>query len=89
MEIFNYPEKDQWGGILRRPQLDEQDLSEVVGQILNEVRVRGDEALLEYAERFDKIRLQDLRVSSVEIAQAGDFLSGELKAAVQAAMHHI
>lgn len=89
MEIFNYPEKGQWGDILRRPQLDEQDLSEVVGQILNEVRVRGDEALLEYAERFDKIRLQDLRVSPVEIAQAGDSLSGELKAAVQAAMHHI
>ena len=66
------------------------NLLHIVKELGAQIEVRrNDQITLDEVERFDKIRLQDLRVSSVEIAQAGDFLSGELKAAVQAAMHHI
>ena len=89
MEVYVYPKKDQWGGILQRPQLDEQDLSGAVRQILEDVRTRGDEALREYEERFDGVRLQDLRVSPSEMAQAGSLLSDDLKAAIKVAAGNI
>ena len=89
MEIFNYPERSLWGGILKRPPLDEQDLSEAVGQILREVKARGDEAMREYEERFDKVQLRDLHVSQPEMERAAELLPKELKEAIQAAMRNI
>ena len=45
-------------------------VEDVVADIIAQVRLRGDEALLEYTARFDKAQLSDLRVSADEIAEA-------------------
>ena len=56
------------------------DVSEVVSQIIETVRTRGDSALLEYTEKFDKVALMKLEVTDEEINDAfinvsPDFLS--------------
>ena len=46
------------------------DVSGIVSDIIADVRSRGDEALREYTERFDKVRLDYLAVSAGEINEA-------------------
>ena len=46
------------------------DVSAVVADILRDVRERGDAALLEYSERFEKAKLDALEVSAEETEAA-------------------
>ena len=46
------------------------DVSGIVSEIIADVRKRGDAALIEYTERFDKVKLESLRVSDEEIEEA-------------------
>ena len=46
------------------------DVTGIVRDIITEVRSRGDEALLEYTERFDGAKLTALEVSNEEIEEA-------------------
>ena len=58
--------------LLDRSQLDVQDVNATVKKIIADVRARGDAALLEYTERFDRVRLtaDTLTVTEAEIAAA-------------------
>ena len=49
---------------------DSSDISEVVGNIIKDVKARGDEALIEYALRFDRAKLDSLEVTKAEINTA-------------------
>ena len=46
------------------------DVSEAVKEIIDSVRKKGDEALFEYAARFDKVQLDRLAVTQEEIEEA-------------------
>ncbi len=46
------------------------NVTDIVSDILSQVRARGDEALLEYCERFDRAKLESLEVSAEEIDAA-------------------
>ena len=67
-------------GELRRPGgfLSEK-VRDTARRIIEDVRVRGDEALLEYTERFDGVRPEPLRIPRQEIDRARGALSPELE----------
>ncbi|HEX8036615.1 MAG TPA: histidinol dehydrogenase, partial [Ktedonobacterales bacterium] len=65
------------------------ELREPVQRILEDVRARGDAALLEYAKRFDGGRLQRLRVPAEEIAAALANADGEYVRALEQAARTI
>ncbi len=46
------------------------DIEKSVGGIISDVRFRGDEALREYSEKFDKVKIKDFEVSRDEINAA-------------------
>ncbi len=46
------------------------DVSEIVADIIENVKQNGDKALLEYCEKFDKAKLSSLEVTSEEIDEA-------------------
>lgn len=46
------------------------DVAGIVTEIIENVRKRGDTALLEYCEKFDKVQLNSLEVTSEEIDEA-------------------
>ena len=48
MKIIKYPKRATWSELLRRPELDVQDLRETVNRVLNDIKSRGDEAVLDY-----------------------------------------
>lgn len=53
------------------------DVSGIVSEIIADVRKRGDAALLEYTEKFDKVKLGDLRVTDAEIEEAFSLVEPE------------
>ena len=64
-------------------------LEQTVAEIIAQVRERGDEALREYASRFDGVELSDLRVSEAEIAEAEQRVYESLKQAIAVAAGNI
>jgi histidinol dehydrogenase len=67
---------------------DDLELSKLVNTIMEDVRIRGDAALLEYAEKFDGVKLSSLIVNEEEY-QATDKLFEEDKQAILDAINNI
>jgi histidinol dehydrogenase len=66
----------------------DESVERAVGEILAGVRRRGDEALLEYTERFDRVkvaRVADLELPKQALAQALDGLDAEKRGALEQA----
>ena len=68
--------------ILRRAQADIEDVTAKVSPILDDVRDRGDAALLDYALKFDKAALSSLKVTDTEFAAAQKSIDPKLKSAI-------
>ncbi len=68
--------------ILRRSGADIDDVMEKVRPIIADVKTRGDDALFDYASRFDKADLASLRVSADEFAAAERTLDPLVKRAI-------
>ena len=89
MKIFKYPKREQWSEIISRPRLDLTRLNETVSNVLNDIRVRGDEAVRDYELKFDHATLHDLAVSEQEMDEAETLVSNELRDAIILAHHNI
>lgn len=89
MKIVKYPKRATWSELLRRPELNVQDLRETVNRVLSDIKLRGDEAVLDYEERFDHVRLAGLSVSTEEMAEAESMVSEKLKKAISLAAENI
>ena len=89
MNFIRYPQPDQWPQLLARPVMDLREIEERVAPILRQVRERGDDALRDFTLQFDKVQLDDLRVSPAERAEAETLVSAELKAAIGLAKSNI
>ncbi|MDR0232542.1 MAG: histidinol dehydrogenase [Dysgonamonadaceae bacterium] len=89
MQIVKYPQKSDWAQILTRPTFDNSALFEIVKDVLDDVRIRCDEAVKEYGLKFDKVELSDLQVSENEIIEAEKLISDELKSAILLAKGNI
>ena len=72
-----------------RPRKSVAELEDVVRAVLSDVKARGDEALREYEEKFDKVSLPVLAVSQEEMDEAGALVSAELKDAIEKAHANI
>jgi histidinol dehydrogenase len=68
--------------LLRRAQADIEDVLAKVKPIVEDVRLRGDAALLEYAQKFDGAALRSLKVSDAEFETAAKTIDPALKAAI-------
>src|SRR5258708_2438110 len=79
--------------LLRRPSADadriEAERIQAVREIIAAVRARGDEALREYALRFDGCDLDELRVPPAQLRAALDAVPAELRTALEYAAEAI
>lgn len=75
--------------ILKRAQSDIESVAEQVKPIIEDVRVRGDEALREYAQRFEGAALSDVRVSPAEFDAAERMLDERLKQAIRRCLWNV
>lgn len=89
MKIIKYPDKSEWLSLQERFELDVTTLFDTVNQILNDVRIEGDAAVFRYNERFDKVTIENLKVTEEEILEAERLLPDELKLAIRTAQSNI
>lgn len=89
MQRFLYPAPAEWPDILKRPVMESGALRTTVNTILEEVRSRGDQALIDYARKFDQARLSSVLVSDEEFSRAEKKLSADLKEAIGQAITNI
>ena len=67
----------------------DQEVTESVREILEEVRKRGDEAVRELTERFDDVERDELRVGDDEIEAAAEELSTEDREAIDNTIENV
>lgn len=89
MEIIRYPSKEEWPSLTKRPALDVTTLFDTVRTVLENVRARGDAAVKEYEEKFDKVGLSSLLVSEEEKREAEALVDKDLKEAIRTAKANI
>lgn len=89
MEIIFNPPKSEWRKLCVRNIPDDKEIESAVRRITEDVRVRGDEALLEYTRRFDGFTGDSLIVSSEEIKNAEKRVSPQVAASIKTAIANI
>ena len=89
MRKIIYPPQEQWPELVIRPTKNLAELEPGIMDTFRQVQERGDEALLELAEKFDGVKLERLLVTQEEIAEAEAKLSIELKEAILQAYSNI
>ncbi|MDR2130404.1 MAG: histidinol dehydrogenase [Odoribacteraceae bacterium] len=87
--IVNYPPRDAWEELLRRPEGRGENLEKVCEAIFEEVRREGDAAALKYTWHFDRVRLDRLDVTEEEFEVADQAVSPALKEAILLAKGNI
>lgn len=89
MKTYNKPNKQQWAELTKRPVINEEQLTQAVTSIANDIQQNGDKALLKYASMFDGVELESLEVSTQEIEKAVAQTPQELKDAIEVAYNNI
>jgi histidinol dehydrogenase len=87
--VFIQPDKSTWGTLLMRPALEQAELSSKVQEIMEAVRAQGEEAVINYTEQFDQVKLRSIRVTTDQMKAAADELTPALKTAMQIAKTNI
>lgn len=86
MKNYRYPLSSEWPELCRRPTFDLFELEGKVRSIMNEVKERGDGALLEMAKKFDGVELDSL---FVDLPEQSFEIDGELAEAIKIAKQNI
>ncbi len=68
MRIIRYPEKNEWKTLLERPKTSRSEVVSTAQSVLEAVKARGDEAVREFAKKFDKVDRLTLRISKEELS---------------------
>lgn len=89
MQIIIEPPKDRWDELTKRPALDVSTLFSSVQKVLEDIRKRGDEAVIEYGKTFDNVSLDCSKVSEQELEEAAMQVPKELKEAILIAKQNI
>lgn len=90
MEIFEYPARSDWQRLCRRNIPDEKvSVDAAVAEIINRVAEDGDKALRELSLKFDKVEIDDLRLSDAEIEDAASKVDPKVAAAIECAARNI
>ena len=89
MKKILYPNQADWADILKRPVLNMETLRGTVCEVLDKIKAEGDKAIIEYEERFDKVKLESLAVTDAEMKEAEAQVPIELKVAILLAQRNI
>ena len=89
MKVFNEPKINEWASIIERPSIDAAQLNDNVRNIIDEVIAGGDAAIKKITLQFDRVSINELRVTAEKIAAAENLLTPGLKTAIQLAKVNI
>ena len=87
-KIYN-PIKKEWSELLKRPTVTVEDIEVTVDEIFNEVKTKGDIAVVKYTHLFDRVQSNAVMISDAEIEIAEKLVSKDLKGAIKVAKTNI
>ena len=89
MKVIKEPIQKDWPVLLERPVIDASHLQQKVKAIMEQIALKGDEAIKSYTLEFDKVAISQTKVSAKKIAAAEKELTASLKTAIQLAKVNI
>lgn len=89
MKTIKFPNLADIKDLLKRPLFESETIKESVLSIINEVKLNGDKALIEFTQKFDDVGLDKLRVSDDEIDNSEKGININLKTAIEVARKNI
>lgn len=89
MKTYINPQRETWESFLKRPTQTVAQAEEIVNGIFAEIQQNGDAGVRKYTKFFDKVLLEDFRVSTTEIESACNTVSKELREAILLAKSNI
>jgi len=89
MKRINYPSRESWPELLKRPSIDDKLLVKTVSKILQDVKKGGDAAVRRYTKKFDGIVTRIAAIKKRDFVAAEKMLSIELKNSIQQAAANI
>lgn len=89
LRIVSSQDRETWQGVVERRTQRSAEAERVVEPILEAVRRRGDDALIEYARRLDGLGSDPLRLSEERLAAARKGLAPDVAAAIEVAAARI
>ncbi len=89
MKKYINPIKSEWLALTTRPTIQAADLSKLVKEVFKGVQEFGDSAIKNYTQQFDRVLLNELKVTQEEFQIADNLVSNELKQAMQLAANNI
>jgi histidinol dehydrogenase len=87
--IFINPSRTDWPELMMRPQINSQNLEEVVLEIINTVKAEGDVAVKNYSLKFHGFAPASLWVTDEEIEESVKNIDKDLKKAILLAKKNI
>ena len=89
MRIIENPNRKDWQTILKRPIQTIDDIENIVSEIFETVKIKGDVAISKFTRLFDKVEFYTLLVSEKEIDEVSEQVSEKLKKAIALAKSNI
>ncbi|MGV0845541.1 histidinol dehydrogenase [Empedobacter falsenii] len=89
MQTYIKPQLSDWLTLTARPTKEAQDLQKIVLDVFGKIQTEKDQALIDFTEKFDQVKLTSLEVSTQEIEEAKTLISEDLKQAIQLAASNI
>ena len=89
MNTILNPQQKDWKKILERPTKTVDDIEGTVNEVFSDIQKNGDIAVARYTKKFDAVSLDSNLVSALEIKEAIDTVSDELKEAINFAKENI
>lgn len=91
LKVYNYSDLNESAidNLCRRNVDESNHIKVIVSEIIDEVKLKGDDALKSYAEKFDSIKLDKLYLGKEELESIGAEAGEAEKRALQIAYHNI
>jgi len=87
-KVYN-PVREDWAQLLERPTQTFSDIEDTVKSVFNDITNNGDSAVKKYTKKFDGVSIENGLVSDLEIKEALDLVSNDLKEAIILAKKNI
>jgi histidinol dehydrogenase len=89
MKTYFNPERETWADILKRPMYEISELHGRVRDILNSIRLNGEEALRDFTLQFDGVEIDTWQVTAEEFENSEKLVDDRLKEAISLAAANI
>jgi len=89
MKKYSNPKKQIWDSLCNRPNQSLATLEQTVKEVFEQVKIKGDQALIELTEKFDNVSIDSIKITNEAVEQAIKIVDNKLKKAIILAKENI